>query len=33
MLRALSQLATQKEHLSKNMQISQKPEATTGGVL
>ena len=33
MLRVLSQLATQKEHLSKNMQISQKAEATTGGVL
>ena len=33
MFRAISQEATQKEHWSKNLQISQKKEAATGGIL
>ena len=33
MLRAVLQAATQKEHSSKNLEISHKTEAVTGGVL
>ena len=33
MLRAVSQVATQKEHSPKNLEISQKTETVIGGVL